>query len=59
LIDYLQSEGIVQGLDFHTVPKREFLKTFFKHILEPRELALDDVELAFIISFRAANGRLQ
>ncbi len=38
LIDYLRSEGIVQGLDFHTVPKREFLETFSKHILEPRGL---------------------
>lgn len=38
LIDYLSSEGIVQGLDFHTVPKREFLQTFSKCILEPRGL---------------------
>jgi diaminobutyrate-2-oxoglutarate transaminase len=38
LISYLQSDGIVQGLDFHTVPKRDFLETFTKHILEPREL---------------------
>ncbi|MEQ1829279.1 MAG: diaminobutyrate--2-oxoglutarate transaminase [Pirellula sp.] len=38
LIEYLQDEGIVQGLDLHTVPKRKFLETFEKVILEPRGL---------------------
>ena len=38
LIDYLQDEGIVQGLDLYTVPKRAFLEAFQQIILEPRGL---------------------
>ena len=38
LIDYLQDEGIMQGLDFFTVPKRNFLEAFHTHILVPRGL---------------------
>lgn len=38
LIDYLEDEGIVQGLDLFTVPKRKFLEAFHKIILEPRGL---------------------
>ena len=38
LIEYLQDEGIVQGLDFHTVPKRRFLETFQELILQSRGL---------------------
>jgi diaminobutyrate-2-oxoglutarate transaminase len=38
LIEYLQDEGIVQGLDLFTVAKREFLEAFQKIILQPRGL---------------------
>ncbi len=38
LIDYLQEEGIVQGLDFFTSPKRQFLEAFQEIILQPRGL---------------------
>ena len=38
LVEYLQSDAITQGLDLHTVAKREFLETFQRCILEPRQL---------------------
>ncbi len=38
LIEYLQDEGIMQGLDLHTVPKRQFLQAFQDHVLLPRGL---------------------
>ncbi len=38
LIEYLQQEGIVQGLDLHTTAKRQFLMTMRSAILEPRQL---------------------
>ncbi|KAF6243843.1 diaminobutyrate--2-oxoglutarate transaminase [Nitrosopumilus sp. b1] len=38
VIDYLDSDGIVHGLDLATTAKEEFLKTFSSLILEPREL---------------------
>ncbi len=38
LIDYLQADGIVQGLDLHTESKRSFLLAFDDVILLPRGL---------------------
>ncbi|MGH3624829.1 MAG: diaminobutyrate--2-oxoglutarate transaminase [Sciscionella sp.] len=38
LIDYLQRDGVVHGLDTSTVAKREFLETFSERILQPRGL---------------------
>jgi diaminobutyrate-2-oxoglutarate transaminase len=38
VIDYLENDGIVHGLDLHTTAKREFLETFERTILWPLEL---------------------
>ena len=38
LLDYLNSDGIVHGLDMHTDAKRAFLETFQSTILEPRSM---------------------
>jgi diaminobutyrate-2-oxoglutarate transaminase len=38
LLDYLQSDGVVHGLDMHTEAKREFLEAFNSIILEPRDM---------------------
>ncbi len=38
LMDYLQNDGIVQGLDFFTSPKRQLLEAFQEIILQPRGL---------------------
>ncbi|MBI5782037.1 MAG: diaminobutyrate--2-oxoglutarate transaminase [Rhodocyclales bacterium] len=38
LIEYIQSDGITHGLDLHTRPKAELLRTFEELILEPRGL---------------------
>ncbi len=38
LIEYLQDEGIMQGLDLYTVPKRNFLTAFQQNVLQPRGL---------------------
>ncbi len=38
LFRYLESDGIVHGLDLATVAKEEFLETFESIILQPREL---------------------
>ncbi|MFA7083634.1 MAG: diaminobutyrate--2-oxoglutarate transaminase [Arcobacteraceae bacterium] len=38
LIEYLQNDGIVHGLDMATTAKKEFLQTFESHILKPRNL---------------------
>lgn len=38
LISYLESDGIVHGLDLATVAKQEFLETFQGIILKPRQL---------------------
>ena len=37
LIEYLQSDGLVHGLDLHSVAKRRFLEVFDRHILWPLE----------------------
>jgi len=38
LIDYLQNDGIVHGLDMATSAKKEFIQTFQNSILAPRNL---------------------
>ena len=38
LIEYLQEDGIVHGLDMATVAKKEFLQAFEQTILKPRNL---------------------
>lgn len=39
LIDYLHSEGVVHGLDMATTAKQEFLETFERLILRPRNMS--------------------
>jgi diaminobutyrate-2-oxoglutarate transaminase len=38
LIEYIQRDGITQGLDLHTRAKGEFLESFNENILKPRDL---------------------
>ncbi|WP_031510551.1 diaminobutyrate--2-oxoglutarate transaminase, partial [Streptomyces megasporus] len=38
LLDYLERDGVVHGLDMSTTAKRAFLETFREVVLEPREL---------------------
>ncbi|ASK35337.1 diaminobutyrate--2-oxoglutarate transaminase [Alcanivorax sp. N3-2A] len=38
LLDYIEKDSIVHGLDMHTVAKREFLEALEKYILKPREM---------------------
>lgn len=38
LLEYIQGDGITQGLDLHTRAKGEFLESFNENILKPREL---------------------
>src|SRR2546430_2080072 len=38
VLNYLQGDGLVHGLDMWTVAKREFLETFEAYILKPRNL---------------------
>lgn len=38
LIEYLQNDGIVHGLDMYTSAKAEFIETFENRVLKPREL---------------------
>ncbi|OLF08975.1 diaminobutyrate--2-oxoglutarate transaminase [Actinophytocola xanthii] len=38
LLDYLERDGVTQGLDMHTVAKRAFLETFAEVVLGPRDL---------------------
>ncbi|SFD15686.1 diaminobutyrate--2-oxoglutarate transaminase [Pseudoalteromonas denitrificans] len=44
VIDYLKRDGIVHSLDLHTEAKEDFIASFQKIILEPREL---DYKLQF------------
>jgi diaminobutyrate-2-oxoglutarate transaminase len=39
VIEYLQGDGIVHGLDMWTVAKREFLEAFERSILKPRDFS--------------------
>ena len=36
MIDYLMTDGIIHALDMYTVPKRDFIETLEKKIIEPR-----------------------
>lgn len=38
LLEYIQADGIAHSLDLHTTAKADFLETFERLILEPREL---------------------
>ena len=38
ILDYIQQDGIIHGLDLHTTAKRAFLETFENIILRPRHL---------------------
>ena len=38
MVDYLMTDGIIHALDMFTVPKREFIETLEKKIIEPRGL---------------------
>jgi diaminobutyrate-2-oxoglutarate transaminase len=38
IMDYLEQDGVIHGLDLATTAKEEFLKTFQDIILEPRDL---------------------
>lgn len=38
IIDYLNSDKIIHGLDLHTVAKRQFISEFDRRILQPRDL---------------------
>jgi len=38
MIDYLQNDGVVHGLDMGTTAKKQFLQTFTETILAPRDL---------------------
>jgi diaminobutyrate-2-oxoglutarate transaminase len=39
IIQYLENDGLVMGLDFHTQAKREFIRKFNELVLMPRGLA--------------------
>ncbi len=66
LIKYIQSDGIIHGLDKATTAKKEFLETFHSIILEPRHMeykvqfsgptGTDAVEIALKLS-RMVKGR--
>lgn len=38
LLDYLEADGVLHGLDMHTEAKAEFLETLERHVLWPLEL---------------------
>ncbi len=38
MVDYLMTDGIIHALDMYTVPKRDFIETLEKKIIEPRGL---------------------
>ncbi|WP_018790882.1 diaminobutyrate--2-oxoglutarate transaminase [Salinispora arenicola] len=66
LLDYLNSDGVVHGLDMYTVAKRQFLTAFNETVLQPRGLdfkvqfcgptGTDAVEAALKLA-RKATGR--
>lgn len=39
ILDYLQQDGVVMGLDLHTQAKKDFIQTFQQRILAPRHLS--------------------
>lgn len=38
IIDYIENDGLMHGLDLYTEAKEEFMETFEREILKPREL---------------------
>ncbi|GGY60229.1 diaminobutyrate--2-oxoglutarate transaminase [Marinobacter zhanjiangensis] len=38
LLEYIESDGVSQGLDLFTTAKHDFIESYKKHILEPRGL---------------------
>ncbi|MFF1901952.1 aspartate aminotransferase family protein [Kitasatospora sp. NPDC058218] len=66
VLDYLAADGVMHGLDMHTVAKREFLTRFNEVVLQPRGLdfkvqftgptGTDAVEAALKLA-RRATGR--
>ncbi len=38
LLDYIENDYIVHGLDMHTVAKRQFLEALDEYVLKPREM---------------------
>ncbi|MER6397974.1 diaminobutyrate--2-oxoglutarate transaminase [Kitasatospora sp. NPDC001603] len=66
VLDYLAADGVMHGLDMHTVAKREFLTRFNEIVLQPRGLdfkvqftgptGTDAVEAALKLA-RRATGR--
>jgi diaminobutyrate-2-oxoglutarate transaminase len=66
ITEYIASDGVVHGLDMHTVAKREFLTSFAETVLRPRGLdykvqfcgptGTDAVEAALKLA-RKATGR--
>ncbi|MBO4209106.1 aminotransferase class III-fold pyridoxal phosphate-dependent enzyme, partial [Micromonospora echinofusca] len=66
VVDYLADDGVLHGLDLHTVAKREFLTCFAETVLRPRGLdykvqfcgptGTDAVEAALKLA-RKATGR--
>jgi len=66
LLEYIEDDGIVHGLDLHSAAKADFLDAFERHILSPRQLdykvqftgptGTNAVEAAFKVA-RMATGR--
>ncbi|HBU64516.1 MAG TPA: diaminobutyrate--2-oxoglutarate transaminase, partial [Alcanivorax sp.] len=38
LLDYIENDSIVHGLDMHTVAKRDFLQALEDYVLKPRDM---------------------
>ncbi|MBC7174533.1 MAG: diaminobutyrate--2-oxoglutarate transaminase, partial [Polyangiaceae bacterium] len=49
LIEYLEADQVVHGLDMHTGAKQLFLERFERHILEPRDLR-------YVVQFTGPTG---
>ncbi|MBN8430267.1 diaminobutyrate--2-oxoglutarate transaminase [Microbulbifer salipaludis] len=49
LLEYIEQDGITHGLDLHTKAKREFLESFYEHILKPRDMT-------YIMQFTGPTG---
>jgi diaminobutyrate-2-oxoglutarate transaminase len=66
IMEYLERDGLIHGLDLHSDAKADFLETFERHILAPRKLdyrvqftgptGTNAVEAAFKVA-RLATGR--
>ncbi len=49
LVDYILSDGVTHGLDFHTRAKTAFLEAFERHVLAPRHLP-------YVVQFTGPTG---